>query len=278
LNPCRKTVLPRGLSIEIDFGPNRWPQRGVAGTVGAMRHTLPGLLLFVTAFVSLSCRGDRSPAGPSQGGLGVELNLEESSVNFTLRYSERSASVVRPYLAELEANLPRVLAHLDVTLSERIVGRLYSDRDTFQAATGFIGSGAALGRNLFGLAAIPYAPSDAVHEMAHVVTWQLSSPAISTTWLWESIAVYEAGSFVPPSSIPDLAAGRFPTLGELNDLFHRPSVYQVGYTITEFLTEAWGWRAVRQLVVSRGDLEASIGLTTAEFEARWRRFVESRYF
>ena len=114
--------------------------------------------------------------------------------------------------------------------------------------------------------------------MAHVVTWQLSSPAISTTWLWESIAVYEAGSFVPPSSIPNLVARRFPTLGELNDFSHRPSVYQVGYTIIEFLIAEWGWSAVRQLVVSRGDLEATIGLTPAEFEARWRRFVESRYF
>ena len=243
-----------------------------------IRTPLAAVLLFVTAFISISCGRDQSPTGPSQSVLRVELNLEESTVNFTLRYSESSASVVRPYLAELEANLPRVLAHLDVTLSERIVGRLYPERDAFQAATGFIGSGAALGRNLFGLAAFPYAPSDAVHEMAHVVTWQLSSPAISTTWLWESIAVYEAGSLVPPSSLPDLAAGRFPTLGELNDLFHRPSIYQVGYTIIEFLTAEWGWPAVRQLVVSRGDLQATIGLTTAEFEARWRRFVESRYF
>ena len=236
------------------------------------------LVLSVRAFVAFACGREQPPAGPSPTGPRVELNLEASSVNVTLRYSEGSAGVVNAYLAELEANLPRVLADLDVTLSERIVGRLYPDRDAFQAATGFIGSGAALGRNLFGLAAIPYAPSDAVHEMAHVVTWHLSSPAISTTWLWESIAVYEAGSFVPPSSIPNLVAGRFPTLGELNDLFHRPSVYQVGYTITEFLIEEWGWDAVRQLVISRGDLEATIGLTTAEFEARWRRFVESRYF
>jgi hypothetical protein len=236
------------------------------------------LLLFVTALLSLSCGGDHTPTGPSQTGPRVELNLEQSSVNVTLRYSERSAGVVSAYLAELEANLPRVLSHLEVTLSERLIGRLYPDRDAFQAATGFIGSGAALGRNLFGLAAIPYAPSDAVHEMAHVVTWQLSSPAVSTTWLWESIAVHEAGSFVPPASIPDLVAGRFPTLGELNDLFHRPSIYQVGYTLIEFVIEEWGWSAVRRLVVSRGDLEATIGVTSAEFEARWRRFVESRYF
>jgi hypothetical protein len=245
-------------------------------TVGDVRTPLAAVLLIVSAFASLSC-GGQSPAGPSQTGLRVELNLEQSSANFTLRYSQQSASVVSPYLAELEANLPRVLADHDVTLSERIVGRLFPDREAFQSATGFIGSGAALGRNLFGLAAIPYAPSDAVHEMAHVVTWHLSSPATSTTWLWESIAVYEAGSFVPPSSIPNLVAGRFPTLGELNDFSNRPSIYQVGYTITEFIIAEWGWSAVRQLVVSRGDLMGTLGLTTAEFEARWRRFVESRY-
>jgi hypothetical protein len=207
----------------------------------------------------------------------VELNLEQSSANFTFRYSESSASVVTPYLAELEANLPRVLADLNVTLSERIVGRLFPDRDEFQAATGFIGSGAALGRNLFGLAAFPYAPSDAVHEMAHIVTWQLSPPALDTSWLWESIAVYEAGSFVAPASIPDLVGRRFPTLAQLNNLNNRPRIYEVGYTIMEFLLQEWGWPAVRQLVVSRGDLNATIGITPAEFEARWRGFVESRY-
>jgi hypothetical protein len=34
---------------------------------------------------------------------------------------------------------------------------------------------------------------------------------------------------------------------------------------------------VRQLVVSRGDIESTLGISTAEFEARWRRFVEQRY-
>src|SRR5262245_41721698 len=141
-------------------------------------------LLLVGTIVSVSCGRDDSPTGPSQTAQRVELTGEQSSANVTLRYSQRSAGVVSPYLSEPDANLPRVLAHLNVTLCERIVGRLYPDRNAFEAATGIIGSGAALGRNLFGLAASPYAPSDAVHEMAHVVTWQLSPPAISTSWLW----------------------------------------------------------------------------------------------
>jgi hypothetical protein len=104
-----------------------------------------------------------------------------------------------------------------------------------------------------------------------------SRPAFSTTWLWESIAVYESRQFIPPSSIPDLVAGRFPTLAELNDFNHRPSIYLVGYTIAEFIVEEWGFEAVRQLVVSRGNLESTLGLSTAEFETRWRSFVEERY-
>jgi hypothetical protein len=231
----------------------------------------------VGAIAALSCDGSRSPTGPASPPSDRRLTLEQSSANFTLQYSAPSAGVVQGYLGELEAHLPRVLADLDVTLAQRIVGRLHADREAFQAATGFIGSGAARGPYLFDLAALPYAPSDAVHEMAHCITWNLAGAAVSTTWLWESIAVYEAGSFVPPASIPDLVAGRFPTLAELNDLSHRPSVYQVGYTITEFIVEEWGWDAVRQLVVSRGDLESTLRLSTAEFEARWQRFVEQRY-
>src|SRR5262245_58149843 len=159
------------------------------------RRVRPGALLVSGAIAAVSCSG--SPTGPRPSDPRA-LTLEQSSANFTLRYSEASAGVVPAYLGELEANLPRVLADLDVTLTERIVGRLHRDRDACQAATGFIGSGAARGPYLFDLAAHPYAPSDAVHEMAHCVTWNRAPAAVSTTWLWESIAVYEARSFVPP--------------------------------------------------------------------------------
>src|SRR5262245_40672423 len=250
--------------------------RAAPALVNTLRRGPTAALLFVGAIAALSCDGSGSPTGPGSPSPPA-LTLEQSSDNFTLQYSEASAGVVQRYLGELEANLPRVLADLDVTLTQRIVGRLHRDRDAFQAATGFIGSGAARGPYLFDLAALPYAPSDAVHEMAHCVTWNRAPAALSTTWLWESIAVYEARSFVPPASIPDLVAGRFPTLAQLNDLSHRPSVYQVGYTITEFLVEERGWDAVRRLVVSRGDIESALGISTVEFEARWRRFVEQRY-
>jgi hypothetical protein len=242
------------------------------------RRVRAGALLVFAAIAAVSCGGSGSPTGAGPRPSDPRpLTLEQSSANFTLRYSEPSAGLVPAYLAELEANLPRILADLDVTPSQRIVGRLHRDRDAFQAATGFIGSGAARGPYLFDLAAHPYAPSDAVHEMAHCVTWNRAPATVSTTWLWESIAVYEARSFVSPASIPDLVTGRFPRLAQLNDLSHRPSVYQVGYTITEFLVAEWGWDAVRQLVVSRGDIESTLGISTAEFEARWQRFVEQRY-
>jgi hypothetical protein len=74
-----------------------------------------------------------------------------------------------------------------------------------------------------------------------------------------------------------LVAGRFPTLAELDDFSHRPSVYKVGYTITVFRVEEWGWDGVRLLVVSRGDIESTLGISTIEFEARWQGFVEQRY-
>jgi hypothetical protein len=245
--------------------------------VSARRSVPAAAFLLVGALVMLSC-GDSSPTGPAPLPQAQPLTLEQSSANFTLQYSEPSAGLVSAYLAELEPNLPRVLTDLDVTLSGRIVGRLYPDFESFSAATGFtFGGGAASGPYLFHLVAIPYAPSDAVHEMAHVVTYHLSRAGGNPVWVWESIAVYESRSFVPPSSIPDLVAGRFPTLAELNDFFHRPSIYQVGYTICEFIVEEWGWEAVRRLVVTRGNLESTLGLTTAEFERRWREFVERRY-
>ena len=242
-------------------------------------HSVPAAaLLLACALLAISCDGHDSPTGPAPPTASQALTLELTSANFTLHYSEPSASLVQAYSAELEANLPRVLEDLDVTLSQRIVGRFYPDFQSFSAYTGFpFGGGAASGPYLFHLVAIPYEPLNAVHEMAHCVTWSLARPNVSTTWLWESIAIYEAGQLIAPASIPELVAGRFPTLAELNDFNHRPSIYFVGYTIAEFLVEEWGWDAVRQLVVSRGNIESTLGLSTADFEARWRRFVEERY-
>ena len=246
--------------------------------MSARRPVPAAALLLVGAFVAVSCDGHSSPTGPANPTPPVELNLELTSANFTLRYSEPTASLVPAYLAELEENLPRVLEDLDVTLSQRIVGRLYPDFESYWLTSGFtFGGGAASGPYLFHLVAIPYAPSNAVHEMAHVVTYHLSRAGGNPVWLWESLAIYEARQFIPPSSIPELVAGDFPTLAELNDFNHRPSIYLVGYPICELIVEEWGWEAVRQLVVSRGDIESVLGLSTAEFEARWRSFVVARY-
>src|SRR5262245_20732437 len=112
------------------------------------RRVRAGALLVSGAIAAVSCDGSGSPTGAGRSDPRA-LTLEQSSANFTLRYSEPSAGVVQAYLGELEANLPRVLSDLDVTPTQRIVGRLHRDRDAFQAATGLIGSGAARGPYLF---------------------------------------------------------------------------------------------------------------------------------
>ena len=100
--------------------------------------------------------------------------------------------------------------------------------------------------------------------------------ANNPVWLWEAVAVYEAGQLVPPSSLPSLVAGRFPTLAELSSRSSSPSIYDVGYTLTEFIVARWGLDGLRRLIRSLGDL-STLGHTTASFEAEWRAFVTARY-
>jgi hypothetical protein len=133
--------------------------------VSAHRSLPAAAALLFGALVAVSCDGHSSPTGPSPPRVEpIALTLEQSSANFTLQYSEASASLVPAYLGELEANLPRVLADLDVSLTQRIVGRFYPDFESFWASSGFsFGGGAASGSYLFHLVAIPYEPSNAVH-------------------------------------------------------------------------------------------------------------------
>ncbi len=240
------------------------------------RHVVSvGLLL---ASLLGACDRSSSPTAPATPQSTPPLPLELVTADFRLVYSQPSSSLMESYASVLEAERPRLMADLGVPSLPRVEGRFYPDAASFTAATGYRATGSVGGPTLFHLVAIPFAPSSAVHELAHNVTLHLEPDAANhPTWLWESVAIYEAGEFVDPRGIPYLAAGDFPTFAELDNRQGRYSIYEVGYTIAEAVVEGWGRDGLRRLVRAHGDSAMALGLPVSELERRWREFVEAGY-
>ena len=269
--------MERSLRIERLAG-RAW--RGVGETRGRRAPRL-SLRIVAVAFGLLvliaSCSDRASPTEPSTAAGGTALPLQRSTDHFLLHYSEATAGLVGAYAEALEGSWARITTDLAASPG-RIEGFLYPDQASYTAATGYQATGSVDGPNRFHLLAIPLVPSNAVHEFAHDVMLHLA-PTIANnpTWLWESVAIWESGQFVPPSSVPCLATGPFPTLAELNVRSGPCTIYQAGYVLAEFVIRRWGIDGLRRLVLANGDVSAAFGTPVGDFERDWRAFVVSRY-
>ncbi len=237
-----------------------------------MKRALP---IALTSLLGLAgCSGD-SPTGPSQAPVLV-LPLSLETAHFLLRFTEQDAHLMDSYAAELEGNYQRILSDLGQADIGRVTGRFYPDRASFTAATGWDATGSVQGPNTFSVVAAPLNLSLPVHEFVHNVSLHLNPQAQEPVWLWEAVAVYEAGEFVHPSSVSCLANRQFPTLASLGRQ-GACTIYAVGYTIIELIVERWNMAAVRDLIASNGDVPGVLGLSTADFETAWYEFLEERY-
>ncbi|OIV42753.1 DUF6055 domain-containing protein [Flavobacterium johnsoniae] len=91
-------------------------------------------------------------------------------------------------------------------------------------------------------------------------------------WLWESISIFEAKE-VNTLSVK-YAKSKNLTLEELNN---SNQIYNIGYTIIEYVTSKWGKDIVPQLISSFGDIEKTLKITPEEFEKGWIAFLEKKY-
>jgi len=91
-------------------------------------------------------------------------------------------------------------------------------------------------------------------------------------WLWESISIFEAGE-VNSLSVK-YAKSKNLTLEDLN---HSNQIYNIGYTIVEYLTQKWGKDMLPKLIASFGNIEKTLNITTEEFEKGWIAFLEEKY-
>jgi hypothetical protein len=235
-----------------------------------------GALALTVLLGLLACSsGSHSPTEPTpRPTLVLDLSLE--TAHFLLQYVEENAQLMDRYAEALEGSYERILHDLGRAQIGRVTGRFYPNRASFTAATGWDATGAVQGRSMFSVVASPFDPSLPVHEFVHNVTLHLNPDGDEPVWLWEAVAVYEAGQFVDPANIPCMANGQFPSLASLGRQ-GECNIYAVGYTIIEFILDRWDMAVIRELIVSNGNIPDVLGVSTADFEAEWHEFVEEQY-
>ncbi|WJS96068.1 DUF6055 domain-containing protein [Flavobacterium johnsoniae] len=91
-------------------------------------------------------------------------------------------------------------------------------------------------------------------------------------WLWESISIFEAGE-VNSISVK-YAKSKNLTLEELNK---SNQIYNIGYTIIEYLTQKWGKDILPKLIASFGNIQKTLNVTPEEFEKGWIAFLNEKY-
>jgi hypothetical protein len=91
-------------------------------------------------------------------------------------------------------------------------------------------------------------------------------------WFWEAICDYEAG-MVNGMSVR-YGMRKNITLKELNN---SNQIYNVGYTIIEYIVEKWGKDKLPILITSYVDINSVLGISESDFEKGWTAFVDEKY-
>lgn len=122
-----------------------------------------------------------------------------------------------------------------------------------------------------------YMLSVLVHEFTHCVTLNIKPNfANNPRWLWESTAIYESGQFVHPNQLPYMVSHNPPTLSELNN-FNNTQIYQVGFLLAEYIILNWDRTHLKDMVLSNGNIQQTLGISIADFQTNWFEFVKKRY-
>ncbi|MEO7991603.1 MAG: hypothetical protein ABI663_18770 [Chryseolinea sp.] len=91
-------------------------------------------------------------------------------------------------------------------------------------------------------------------------------------WFWEALCDYEAG-IVNKISV-HYGMRKNPTLEYLNT---SNQIYNVGYTIIEYVVERWGKDKLPLLITSYVDIEKVLKVSESDFEKGWIDFVNNKY-
>jgi hypothetical protein len=91
-------------------------------------------------------------------------------------------------------------------------------------------------------------------------------------WFWEALCDYEAGVVNKLS----VNYGMSKNL-RLKDLNNSSQIYNVGYTIIDYIVERWGKDKLPALITSYVDIKTVLGVSESDFETGWVDFVNEKY-
>ena len=235
------------------------------------------LVAAVAAVMSTGC-GSTAPSSPS-----ADSATPFVTEHFTFVAATADSALAQQYAASLEQEFTRITSDLDVASMPRVNIHLYGTHSQLEAAVApLVGSipvwasGLVTATDQIHVVA-RIGAVNLVHEFAHCVSMRIN-PRIPNNprWFWEALAIYEAGQAVDPKVLPYMTAATPPSLAALNG-FDNTLIYDVGYTIGEFIAARGGRAAMRALVANSADVQTTLGLSLPEFERAWFAFTRQKY-
>lgn len=213
-------------------------------------------------------------------------NINQSQHFQVALYDGLPSSVASDVLEQLENNYQRIIDDLGIASLPVVSVEIWADNSNFQSAMEknigrrYPGSTGYVKFTGICLLNTGNVSRTAVHEFAHVVTLHVNNRiGNNPRWLWEAVALYETGELIDPKQLPYMVSGDYPTLAELdvdyNSSDHK--IYQVGYTLVEFILHDWNRDALIQLIKNNGNTQTGFALTTEQFADRWYQFVKAKY-
>ncbi len=239
------------------------------------------LIIAYICFFQFGCQ-------PETNSISQEPTIVEYD-NFIFKlYDGLSESIIESIQSKLDANYLRILTDLEVASMSKVTVNIWSNESNFlnnmEATIGrrYEGAGGWVysSRDIRILHRDSNTPQIVLHEFCHAVSLVVNNRiGNNPRWLWETVAVYEAGEFVDPKTLSYLVNNNFPTLLDLNADFSVNSlkVYQVGYLIGEFIVEKHGKNKFVELIRTNGDIPTVLGITNQQFEEDWKNYVSIKY-
>lgn len=252
-----------------------------------VRRTVAVVALAVVSLGAHSC-GGRTPTSPATGA--ERPTIQATTAHFQILGDRVDAARLAAVADALESNYSRITSDLRVTGLASTSVWLWQDSTSYYADMASRGpmypgaGGYVINAHAVSMLYAPGVPSvhvarGAVHEFAHVVSIALN-PRIPNNprWLWETVALYENGEFIDPSTLDYMRSGSYPSLADLDVAYNVSGrIYQVGFLLGEYIVARWGQDGFIRLIERNGDLAAAIGTTTADFESGWRTFLHEKY-
>jgi len=225
-------------------------------------------------------------------------------VPLTLRLKKEEAGAIAPYAIRLARDsIAEFTARYAFELREPVVIEMYPDHEDFAVRTAGMPGLGILGAT-FGYVVAMDSPSGRPpaqfqwgttlwHEMAHVFTLEATNHLVPR-WFSEGISVFEEwrsgpnrGVRIPLSVYAAMEDDRFLPIADLDEGFIRPTYdeqvivsYMQAGLVCQYIDREYGTASLRAMLdryregMQTGEaIEAVLGVTPAEFDTDFRRFV-----